>query len=141
VGQQHRVVPAIADLVLSRARGALHRQPARAADRRREQFGEHRLGRPRLADQQQRPFPRQRHDAALHQRPLADELALDHLLALARADLPAGDEGDHGSRRQSPARRSRSVVRLGQRRQLAGVPVLGRIDLTLHAPTISACGG
>ena len=65
--EQEGVVPAVLDLVLGRPGGALHRERRAAADRRRQQLRQHRLGGPRLADEQQAALSRDRHDAALDQ--------------------------------------------------------------------------
>ena len=75
--EQQRVVPAVAQLVLGGAGGALHGQRAGAADGGGQQLGQHRLGGAGLADQQQAALAGERDHAPLDQRALADELRVD----------------------------------------------------------------
>jgi hypothetical protein len=141
LGEQQGVVPAVLELVLGGARGALDDQAAGAADRGRQQLGEHRLGGAGLADEQQAALPGEGDDAAFHQGAVADELALDdeaarhalgHLGVVGQAQRPAvaaHDEGDDGTRGEPPGGRARSAVVGGEEGELGGVPVLGRGDL------------
>ncbi|MND99869.1 hypothetical protein D3C80_922610 [compost metagenome] len=120
VAQQQRVVPAVADLLLHHPGAALHGQRAVAADRRRQQLGEQRLGGTRLAHQHQPALAGQGDDGALDERVVAVDLACDASVAPA-----AEDEGAHRARTQAPALRARTVVGLAQRGKLLGVSQLG----------------
>ena len=142
LGEQQGVVPAVAELVLGGAGGALHGERAGAADGGGQQLGQHRLGGARLADEQQAALAGEGDHAALDQGAFADELPPDdeaarHALAgvgarraarMAVPPLPI-DEGDDGARGEPPAGRARPVVVRGEERQLVGVPLLGRLDL------------
>ena len=130
-------------MVLVCACGALNGQGTRTADGGGEQFAQHALGGARLSHQQQAAFAGQRHDAALHERPRADELGLDrhrpgHLRGqIGRAGSPnrlatrATDEIDDALGRQQPTRRARRQVAGAQEGKLFGKPFLGR--RLLHA--------
>ncbi|MDQ0779591.1 hypothetical protein QF026_008057 [Streptomyces aurantiacus] len=141
LGQQQRVVPAVLQLVLRRARGALDDQAAGAADGGGQQLGQHGLGGTGLTDEQQPALTGEGHDTPLDQGAVADELALDdkapwHALGclgvVGQSQGPAvtaHDERDDGAGREPPRRRAWSVVVRGEEGQLGGVPVLGRGDL------------
>src|SRR5262249_54036628 len=75
--EEHRVVPAVTQMILVRAGGALDGQGARTADGRGEGRADHALGGAWLPDEQQAPLAGQRYHAALDKRPRADELRLD----------------------------------------------------------------
>ncbi|CCB76392.1 exported protein of unknown function [Streptantibioticus cattleyicolor NRRL 8057 = DSM 46488] len=121
-GQQLGVVPAVADRLLRGARGALHQQRGVTADRRREVFGDPRLGGAGHAEQQQRPVGGERADGHLDDAPGTGVLRGDHGAVRQRA---AEQVLRHGPGRQVPARRTRPVVGGGERLQLLGEGVLG----------------
>ena len=77
-GEQQRVVPAVAELVLGRAGRALHGEraelPQIAAASSSDSID---LAVPGFADEQQAALAGEGHDAALDQRPVADELGVD----------------------------------------------------------------
>lgn len=101
LGQQQGVVPGILDLIFRRAGRALNGVRRTAGNGRRQQFGQHRLGRAGLADKQQPTIPGQPHDGTLDQDVVAEEFAFD-LRALA-----ATNKGSHRLRGQFPAWRPR----------------------------------
>ena len=117
LGEQQGVVPAVAQLVLGGAGGALHGQRAGAADGGGQQLGEHRLGGAGLADEQQAALAGQGDHAAFDQRAFADELRHDPhgpedvgVGANIATELEvfvarAGDKRDGGTRCEAPARR------------------------------------
>ncbi|CAL2064558.1 hypothetical protein GPN2_13300 [Streptomyces murinus] len=140
--EQQGVVPAVLQLVLRRTRRALHDQPAGSAHGGGQQLRQHGLGGAGLADEQQAPLPGERDDTPFHQRAVADELAADlqpprhsvrHRGVLGQTQrLPAAahHEGDHGPGREPPGGRPRTGIVSREERQLGGVPVLGRNDLS-----------
>ncbi len=133
LGEQQGVVPAVLQLVLGGAGGALDGQRAGAADGGGEQLGEHRLGGTGLADEQQAALPGEGDDAALDQRAVADELLLHDEAAppcLELLAVAAHHEGDDGARGEPPAGRPGAVVVGGEELQLGGVPLLRQGDLT-----------
>ncbi len=77
VGEQARVVPAVADRLLGRAGGALDEQGGVAADRRGQMLGDPGLGRAGHAEQEQRPVGGEGGHSHLHQPPRADVLRRD----------------------------------------------------------------
>ncbi|CAM5416455.1 hypothetical protein SBADM41S_11798 [Streptomyces badius] len=141
LGEQQRVVPAVLELVLGGARGALHGERAGPADGRRQQLGEHGLGGARFADEEQTAFPGEGDHAPFDQGAFADELLLDHQTARHSGSGPgalrqaqcvtraAHHEGDDGPGGEQPAGRAGPGVVRGEESQLGGVPVLGRGDL------------
>src|SRR5690606_36238073 len=114
----------VADLLLDHPGAALHGERAVAADRRRQQLGEQRLGGARLADQHQPALAGQGDDGALDQRVVAVDLAGDTPPADAVAPA-AEDEGTHRARAEAPAFGARAVIALQQRGQFLGVGQFG----------------
>ena len=116
-----RVVPRILDLVFRRAGASLDRIGRAAGDGRGQQFGEHRLGRPRLADQQQPAVARQPDDrpvrpARRRRRTCARSAGV--LLPQIRTRTARGESFQPGGRG--------SLVGFRQRGQFLGVERLGR---------------
>ncbi len=132
LGEQQGVVPAVLELVLGGARGALDGERAGAADGGGEEFGEHRLGGAGLADEQQAALAGEGDDAAFDEGPLADELLLDRQAPAPGLELLAAaahHEGDDGARGEPPAGRAGAGVVRGEELQLGGELLLRRDDL------------
>ena len=122
LGQQSRVVPAVAQRLLGGAGGALHEQRRIPADRGREVLAHPGLGGAGDAEQQQRAVGGEGGNGDLHQPPPADVLGDDHRAVGERA---AQQVGDDRPRRQPPARRPLAIVGGGQCRQFVRMLDLG----------------
>ena len=119
LGEQQRIVPAVADLRLVGAGRALDELLRIAGDGGRQVLRHPGLRGSRHAEQQERAIGRKRRDRRLHQPAVADILWRD----LFAAFQPAAHQiGDHGLRRHLPARtaaagRPISPARRAQRRR------------------------
>lgn len=119
LGQEQRVVPGVFDLVLGGAGGALDGVGGAARNGGGQQFGEHRLGGARLADEQQPAVSGQTDDSPFDKHVVAKELSFD------RRFFRAANKTAHGARRKLPAGRTPFAIGLAQRRQFVGVKHLG----------------
>ena len=135
VGEQLRVVPAVADGLLRGARRALHEQRRVAADGRGQVLGHPGLGGAGHAEQQQGAVGGEGGDGDLDDAARAHVLGCDHRAVRQRA---AEQVGGDGPRRQLPAGRARPVVGGGERGELVGEGVLGVRPQRLAAPCVLA---